>query len=704
MQQPTPATNPSGVLLGTSQQTGQPVIVGEVERQLGMYVLGLAGMGKSTLLLNMMLQDIKSGHGLCLIDPNRDLVQDVIAHADIPPEKLVLLDAGNWEAPFGLNLFECLEPDNPIARNDTRDYVYGIFQKLWGEHSPNPSWGANIEDILTHITQTFVQVQGYTLVDVPAFLEDEAFRDHVIGQASLGLQDYWHRNYSPRKDQLSYRASTLNKVRKFTDHEVLRFILGQPKSSISIQHIMDEGKILLVSLTEGEIGAEAVTLLGSILIGQILQATLKRVKQERADRRPFALYCDEYYYFATPDFARFFREGRKMGIKTVVAHQWRSQLDKLSRDATLSVTNKVMFKINPDDAQELRRQFTYTAPEPELPIIKEPLMALIEKRHANQTVNDFVDRVKHLVVGYDHERPTKLVPISDMYWHITYILEHAMTDPSWFQSQAVQYQLFFFLERHGQSVGLPKYSYSPPLRENRKRRSAIEARYLPHLGITTEGIDLPDLEPPERKRIRLQKEAAERAEQLAEREKAYQAELERLLLDFLQTVLADKPQNESWEQLQAHQTTYEQPLMNQTLHVFVNSLVDVVRILARSPLRDSRVLGIAPTPTHEADVVGLLTNLDKGHARVRLQQGDVVFETTIQTMPPPVDKPEVIDARRQAVTTRHQFGAKHRDTIAREIRDRQHMKQPPTIAAPEQSPVVHRPMPPLPPRRPRRSA
>jgi len=387
-------TTSSSLVLGMDTDTQQPVKLEGENKDLGLYIIGQPGMGKSTLMLNMILQDIEQGNGVCVLDPHGDLVNDILARWAFDPSKLVLLDPDNVGYVFGLNLFQCNDTDDPTARSRTAAYVMGIFEKLWGDGGLHPSWGAQLEDILRHICQTFVHAQKYTLVDVPMFLEDQSFRNSVIADLNPMIQDYWERSYNPRKDQANYRASTLNKVRKFTDNEILYPILGQSKSTVNFAEAMEERQVILASLPEGRIGDEAVTLLGSLIIGQILQATLQRVNIPQSQRVPFSLYCDEYYYFATSDFPRFFAEGRKFRVSTVIAHQSRHQLDSMSKQATLNVANKIAFRVSGRDAQELSHEFVYTPPQPTRLVRRKPFDTLLRTPHANKSVYQMVEIIR----------------------------------------------------------------------------------------------------------------------------------------------------------------------------------------------------------------------------------------------------------------------------------------------------------------------
>src|SRR6266536_2440065 len=271
--------------IGTELLTNEKIELSSIDRAKGTYIIGLQGTGKSNLLKNMLIEDYFAKRGFCLIDPHGDLVADILENSYLDPDNLVYLDPSNTEYPFGLNLFECKYHDDPIARTAAVNYIMSLFRKLWGD----PSLGVQIHDILSHVAQVFVRSQLYTLVDVPLFLESDGFRRKVLHSVPLSPQSrlFWEQ-YDERPDKRSYIQSTLNKVRTFTDSDVLYPILGQSQSTVDVADIMENGKILLVRLPEGLLGEETVSLLGSIITGQILQAMLSRVRQNRQLRTPFA--------------------------------------------------------------------------------------------------------------------------------------------------------------------------------------------------------------------------------------------------------------------------------------------------------------------------------------------------------------------------------------------------------------------------------
>jgi hypothetical protein len=181
------------------------------------------------------------------------------------------------------------------------------------------------------------------------------------------IQTYWRDRFPKRaKDQPEWAASTLNKVGRFLSNPLMRNIVSQSKSTFDVREIMDDGKILLVNLSKGKLGEDNSSLLGSVLVGKILIAALSRADLPKEERTPFHLIVDEYQSFATQSFPTLQSEARKFNIDTIVAHQYRDQLDQLNRGSTLNVGNLIVFRVTGQDSDELAAQFDNTPPEPEL--------------------------------------------------------------------------------------------------------------------------------------------------------------------------------------------------------------------------------------------------------------------------------------------------------------------------------------------------
>ena len=352
------------LVLGHDVTTGKEVSLSAEDRKQGTYIVGINGTGKSTLLLNIALADIRAGDGLCVLDPHGDLITKLLLR--IPSQRVVdviLFDPADVEFPFGLNLFECVDIDNPMQVDRVCSEAIGTFYKLFSE-----SWGPHMEDLLRNTALTLIENPGATMADIPRLLTDANYRAPFVSKLhNEDVRGFWEYTYNPQKgrDLLEYNRSTLNKVRRFLLNKVIRNIVGQPQSSIDLRRIMDEGKVLLVNLSKGRLGEDNSALLGSVLVGKILVAALSRANIPEEERRAFHLIVDEYQSFATSSFPTLQSEARKFNIDTIVAHQYRDQLDLSNKGSTLNAGNKIVFRVNGRDAAELAAEFDNTPPTPE---------------------------------------------------------------------------------------------------------------------------------------------------------------------------------------------------------------------------------------------------------------------------------------------------------------------------------------------------
>jgi hypothetical protein len=354
-------------VLGTEVRCNQPVELSSAGRRQGTYVLGINGTGKSTLLLNLALQDLEAGDGLCLLDPHGDLVDEVISR--IPAHRLedvILFDPADIDYPFGLNLFECLDRSDPRLVDRVCSEIVLTFKKLFPDF-----WGPRMEDLIRHSVLTLIATPDCTLLDMlPLLTDQEARQQYVSRTGDPVIRHYWEQAFPENKrTQGEWVSSSLNKIGRFLTNPVIRNIVAQPKSSFDFRQLMDEGKVLLVNLSKGQLGEDNSALLGSVLVGKILIAALSRAEIHVDSRRPFHLIVDEYHSFATESFPTLQSEGRKFGIDTVVAHQYRDQLDQLNKGSTLNVGNFVLFRLTGRDARDMAMQFDNSPPEAD-PVLK----------------------------------------------------------------------------------------------------------------------------------------------------------------------------------------------------------------------------------------------------------------------------------------------------------------------------------------------
>ena len=324
------------------------------DRRRHMYVIGKSGMGKSTLLENMVIQDINKGRGLAVVDPHGDLAEKILSY--IPEKRIkdvVYFNPSDAEYPIAFNVVEQVDPH---LRHLVASGLIGVFQKLWAD-----SWGPRLEYILRNAILAVLDYPGSTLLAITRMLSDKNFRKKVIDK----IQDpvvkaFWVNEFSGYNDKFASEAVApiQNKVGQFLSSALIRNIVGQVKSSIDIREIMDSGKILIMNLSKGRIGEDNSALLGSMMITKIQLAAMSRVDTPEEDRRDFYLFVDEFQNFATDSFANILSEARKYHLSLILAHQYIEQLSDNVRAAVFgNVGTLVTFRVGATDAEFLAKEF-----------------------------------------------------------------------------------------------------------------------------------------------------------------------------------------------------------------------------------------------------------------------------------------------------------------------------------------------------------
>lgn len=378
--------------LGHDKKTGKAIDLPRSVRSTHLYVIGVTGTGKSTLLLLLILACCAAGLGLLVCDPNVDLVKNVLRclpksrHKDV-----ILLNPSDYEHPFGLNLFTCLDPTNPIAVSRTASVVVGVFRKLFGS-----TWGPRLEDVLRNVALTFIENPGHTLADVPLLFEDEHFRARLIRRVTnRQVRRFWERydSMSPAA-QREFTESTSNKIRAFLSQPLLENIFGQPTTTVDFRAAMDSGKIILLPLASGIIGQDAATLIGSVVVGQATQATLARANQPESQRRRFAIYIDELQNVVTDDIETLAAQARKYRVELTVAHQFIKQLDERTAEAVSQIPSRIVFKVTAKDAAALSSSFNNVAPS-ERSIHPHPLKHVLSRGHTDLRAVELANDVEH---------------------------------------------------------------------------------------------------------------------------------------------------------------------------------------------------------------------------------------------------------------------------------------------------------------------
>src|SRR5689334_9724415 len=351
---------PQELLLGT-RISGDFVALAPEERQRHLYVIGQTGTGKSTLLLNLIAQDLASGAGLALLDPHGDLAEAVLLH--VPRRRtndLVYVNPADSARPIGFNPLSAVPEElKPIVA----DGVVSAFRHVWPE-----SWGPRLDYILTNAVRALLDVPGGTLLMLPRLLIDDGFRVQLVEEhvADPYVRAFWLTEYAGYGGH--FRAEAIspiqNKIGKALIEPRLRNMLAQPRSTITLRRLMDEGAIVICNLAKGRLGEGTAHLLGALLTTTIAQAALSRADVPAEKRRVFHLYADEFQSFATDSFALILSEARKYGLTLTVAHQYLEQLpDKLRAAVFGNVGSMLACRIGATDAPLIADQLGLGGPD-----------------------------------------------------------------------------------------------------------------------------------------------------------------------------------------------------------------------------------------------------------------------------------------------------------------------------------------------------
>ncbi len=333
------------------------------DRRRHMYLIGKTGMGKSTVLENMIVDDIRAGHGVAVVDPHGDLAEKIIDY--IPNHRVndvVYFNPSDINFPVAFNVVEQVEPH---LRHLVASGLIGVFQKLWAD-----SWGPRLEYILRNAILAILDFPGSTLLGVVRMLSDKSYRKKVVSNIKDPVvKAFWEKEFSGYADKFASEAVSpiQNKVGQFLSNSLMRNIIGQVKSAIDIRDIMDNGKILIMNLSKGRIGEDNSALLGAMMITKIQLAAMSRVDVPEKDRRDFYLYIDEFQNFSTDSFANILSEARKYRLNLILAHQYIEQLGDAVKAAVFgNVGTMVVFRVGAADAEELVKEFTPTFTEEDI--------------------------------------------------------------------------------------------------------------------------------------------------------------------------------------------------------------------------------------------------------------------------------------------------------------------------------------------------
>jgi hypothetical protein len=357
----TDAQDPDLTVLGEAVFRGHRTKFGirTDDRRRHIYTIGKTGMGKSTLLENMLRSDIEAGRGVALIDPHGDLVEAVLKF--IPKERtndVILFDPADKEHPVAFNMLSCKDPEQ---RTLVVSGLMSIFKKLWPE-----AFSGRMEYILRNTLLALIEAGNQSMLGIMRMFSDGAFRKKILEHVDNHMvKSFWEDEFTSwsEKYQTEALAAIQNKVGQLLSAPLIRNIVGQIVSKVDFRHAMDTGKIVLMNLSKGRLGEDNSAFLGSMFVTKFQLDAMSRADIPEKDRRDFYLYVDEFQNFATESFATILSEARKYRLNLTVAHQYVNQLllegkDTALRDAVFgNVGSMVSFQVGSDDAEPLSEQF-----------------------------------------------------------------------------------------------------------------------------------------------------------------------------------------------------------------------------------------------------------------------------------------------------------------------------------------------------------
>lgn len=324
------------------------------DRRKHMYAIGKTGMGKTVMLENMAIDDIRAGRGFAFIDPHGESAQRLLSF--VPKERLddvIYFCPPDIKFPIAFNPLEAISEEH---HHLVASSILEIFKKIWPD-----VWSARMEYILNNCLMALLEYPDSTLLDIMRLLTDNDFRKKIVGSLKDPVvKNFWVNEYARYNERFQTEAIApiQNKVGQFLTNTLIRNIIGQKKSSFDVRKAMDEGKILIVNISKGLMGESNSALLGAMMVTKIEQAAISRADMPESERRDFCLYVDEFQTFATESFADILSEARKYHLSLIISHQYIAQLPEPVKFAIFgNVGTFVVFRVGAEDAEWLEKEF-----------------------------------------------------------------------------------------------------------------------------------------------------------------------------------------------------------------------------------------------------------------------------------------------------------------------------------------------------------
>ena len=397
--EPIEALPESGLILGSV--SGHQVRLPDNDRNRHLYVIGATGCGKSTVLLDLIRQDMEAGHGVCVIDPHGDLFAACLAA--VPAHRshqVVMMDVGDHDRAAGLNLLEAGGPHAAIQRSFIANEMIKIFDRLYDLRTTGgPMFEQYARAALGLLMDS--EIPGLTLCEVPTVFEDAEIRANLIARCtSETVKRFWRHQAQRANGESSLENMApyiTSKFNQFTHNALIRPIIGQSRSTISFRKLMDSRGILLVNLPKGLLGEMDSSLLGMLIIGKIFSAALSRTELPLSERTPFALYVDEFQNFATETMGMLLAESRKYGVRLTLANQSLAQIDAGIRGGSIASTvlanvgTMMAMRLGNVDAERFEALFSPQLSAEDMVYLPD-YHAAVRLLHAGQPMRPFVLR------------------------------------------------------------------------------------------------------------------------------------------------------------------------------------------------------------------------------------------------------------------------------------------------------------------------
>jgi len=328
-----------------------------------MYVIGQTGTGKSTLLKNMAIQDMREGHGVCVIDPHGELVEDILNFVPLSRmHEVTYFNPSDTENPIGLNILEYRDEEE---KQLVASSLISVFKHMWKDF-----WGPRLEHVFHNAILALMDTPGSTLLGIYRMLADDDYRREIVSHVKDPIVKlFWEKDFDeyPPQFRKEIASPIQNKIGQLLTSTSLRNIVGQSSSTIDLRLIMDHKKILLVNLAKGRIGEDKANLLGSVLVTKLYLAALERQSITEDEREDFYLYIDEFQNFSTDVFPSILSEARKYRLNLILAHQYIHQLSENVKHAVFgNVGTLIAFRVGNIDAKQLVSEFLPTFTEQDL--------------------------------------------------------------------------------------------------------------------------------------------------------------------------------------------------------------------------------------------------------------------------------------------------------------------------------------------------